>query len=191
MGIKERGFKMTFREQLVKLKAYPTFLDWVGDKTIEQTWATCNNSALLLLILSKTEFDLIDPICDIAERVLPLIPEAIRLMWIKNINAARKRTNKDELKDAIYAANAAYAVISAQTSAATDDAVDAACYAAWYYVNHCAESATNVAMFAADAASDATAYNTDYFEETKKQCDILRKYFTVDQVRESFNKLVA
>jgi hypothetical protein len=28
-------------------------------------------------------------------------------------------------------------------------------------------------------------------EEQKKQCDILRKHFTIDQVREAFNKIVA
>jgi hypothetical protein len=194
MGSKGKGIKMTFREQLVKLEACPAFLELVGDKTIEEAWKTCNNSGLLLLILSKTDFDLTDPICDIAERVLHLIPENIRLMCIKNINAARSRANEDELKAAIYATNAAYNGISASTSAATDDAVDAACYAAWYSIDHSAASATNVASFASDASAGAfnpDTYNTSYIQGQKNQCDIFRKYFTIDQVKEAFNKLVA
>ncbi len=192
---------MTFRDKLKQLNACSGFLEWVGNKTLEQAWETCENSRWMLCLLAKTHFNLIDPVCDIAERVLHLVPEEHQLVCIWAINAARKRADKDEL-------DTAYASIKADANAA-----DAAWNAVAVSVDTAYPASFAAAYAAAYAAAAAAAYSADYncyfkyyvsyvssaasyaayasgnlMEEKKKQCDILRKYFTIDQVREALNK---
>jgi hypothetical protein len=103
---------MTFREQLVKLRACSEAKDWVGDKSTEEAWKTCENPQWMLWILTKTELDIIDPLCDIAEGVLHLVQKDSQLSCIAAISAARRRANKDELKAARDAADDASAAAS-------------------------------------------------------------------------------
>jgi len=177
---------MTLIEKLFELKACPDSLDWVGDKTIEEAWSTCERSDWMIWFLAKTDLDLIDPICDIAERVLHLVPENNRWVCSNAIDAARRRANQSELSaacnafdDSIYSYNATYAFYAAVLYAAAHSSVYAA-----------AHSLFSVAHAAAHAAADAACSDSSYRNEQKKQCDIIRKYFTVDQVRAAFNKLV-
>ncbi len=185
---------MTFKDQLEKLNACNQSLEWIKDKTIEEAWKTCKNPNWMLWILTKTDLNLADPICDMAERVLYLVPEDIQLACIWALSAIKRRANIDELDAAFYAANVA--AFTARGTAAL--AAAAASYAAYayatntaYYYTDSALASANAANYYADADADADAAFTDYRKEEKNQCDILREYFTLEQVKEAFNKLVA
>jgi len=199
---------MTFRDQLQRIGACAEAKEWVGDKTIEQAWETCEDSQWMLWILSRTDLNLTDPACDMAERVLHLVPEESQLACIWAVSAAKRRANFDELNAASMAVNDAAksaAKSAAANWAASVYACDAAYAAACYVVSYSsARAATHASARAADDASRAAYYaacavasdtaNIAYYatmQEKKKQCDILRKYFSIDQVREAFNKLVS
>jgi len=49
----------------------------------------------------------------------------------------------------------------------------------------------NIDAYAAASYAVCCVDVLDYDKEKKNQCDILRKYFTINQVRAAFNKLVA
>jgi hypothetical protein len=207
---KGKGIKMKFRDQLEKLEACKDSLEWVGNKSLEQAWETCENSNWMLWVLSQMDLDLIDPICDMAERVLDLVPEEGKLACIWAISAAKRRASKDELSAAstaacyavacIYASRSSTAVSNAAyyaSRSAADAAYAAACYAAVRAASFdVADAAVDAA--AANIASGTTVFNDAYSaagdayrKEKKEQCNILRKHFTIDQVKKAFNKLVA
>ncbi len=193
---------MTFRDQLVKLEACPESIEWVKNKNIEEAWKTCKDAQWMLWVLSQTDLDLIDPVCDIAEGVLYLVPEDSKLACIWAISAARRRADQDELyasADAAYSASrysatrsADYATYAAEGAAAyaarTARGTRASAVAASYSATCTAKSAA-AAVSAAPAACASAI--TAYHEEQKNQCNIIRKYFTIDQVKEAFNKIVA
>ncbi len=202
---------MTFRDQLEKLDACNDSLEWVKGKTIEQAWKTCEYSEWMLWFLTKTDLDLTDPLCDIAEGVLHLVPEEGKLACSNAINSARRRDSKDKLNSAVstaagyavrsIAAAAAYYASRAATAAAAvrscscnaaystaSNAANARC-AHVAYAAHAANALTDAANALTDAAG--AAYSTAYRKERKKQCDIFRKYFTITQVKKAFKKLVA
>jgi len=177
---------MTFRDQLEEIGACKESLEWVGDKTIEQAWLTCENSKWMLWVLTRTDLDLVDPVYEIVEEVLDLVPEECQLACIWSISAAKRRASKEELNaayDAAYSA-ASYAYACNNSRAVADAAVAAADLAYAYGSN------TSYYYAAASAYAASTAAFAE-MEEQKKQCDILRKYITIEQVREAFNKLVA
>jgi len=194
MGI-EKGIKMSFRNQLKRLGACDESLEWVENKTIEQAWLTYENPEWMLWILIKTDLDLTDPVCDMAELVLHLVPEECQLACIWALDAAKRRASKDELKaasDAAYDASASLITCIGSSAAAAA--------AAAYYAAAAAYVFSAASLFDSDARTRyitdraayvcvAAGYNAGTTEQ-KKQCDILRKYFTIDQVKEAFNKLV-
>jgi hypothetical protein len=196
---------MTFRDQLVKLYACSESLEWVGNKTIEQAWKTCKNPQWMIWILEQTELDLIDPICDIAESVLYLIPGEHKQACSNAISAARRRAPKEELYaayDAAYdAANISASAYNRASAAAARTAASIAYYvadAAYFTDDARIEDVSYSATVARiEAVADSVAaYFYDvasaaYKKEQKKQCDIIRGYFTINQVKEAFNKLVA
>jgi hypothetical protein len=201
MGTKERGFKMKFIEQLQRINACPQSLDWVGDKTIEEAWTTCENIQWMLWILNKTDLDLIDPICAMVESVFYLVPKEHKQACSNAISAARRRASKDELYaayDAAYDAAHIAALYAAydndnnlklfSLANAANFAIRANALVSYYAVSRSA--AADAARHAADAAYYACG-SAAYRTEKKRQCDILRKHFTIDQVKEAFNKLVA
>jgi hypothetical protein len=202
---------MSLKDQLVKLGACNEALDWVGDKTIEEAWETCEDSEWMMWILEQTDLDLIDPVCNIAERVLHLVPEDNRLVCSNAISAARRRANQDELKAASDAAK--NAIRTARSAAAS------CCYSCAYYVASLASldpantDATHAVYFAFMAEAEAEAVAADDNDDDdydaaddtdcnkifstvactkvkKNQCDILRRYLTIDQIKEALNKLV-
>jgi hypothetical protein len=222
---------MTFKNQLKKLAACSEAKKWVGNKTIEEAWRTCKNPEWMLWVLSQTDLDLIDTVCDIVEEVLPLLSKDSKLSCIAAISAARRRASKDELEhaysSAMSAADAASHIDSWTSSYAIAAAANAASVAASFLDNTnpypAACSVTSCAIYASSAAASVsrctasaaasafasaaasltavrTADDTDDFaatvytdaetNERKKQCDIIREHFTIDQVREEFNKLV-
>jgi hypothetical protein len=194
MGNKRKKIMiMTFREQLVELDACYESLKWVKNKTIEEAWKTCENSEWMIWLLNQTGLDLIDPVCEITERVLHLVPEDGQLACIWAISATRRRASKDELAAAYVATcNAASYYVDAAHNA-TLSRTAAYCCA----INACCDvsSVASAAYYGtALTYADSSYYcadDTAYRREQKKQCDILRKYFTIDQVKKAFNKLVS
>jgi hypothetical protein len=175
---------MTFRDQLEKLEACQESLDWVGNKSLKEAWEKCENPEWMIWFLSQTDIDLVDPVCDMAERVLDLVPEDNQLACIWAISAAKRRAKLDELDAAYDAADAAAAHYS----------TCCAYYANAYYASRAAASAADSSRVFANKvayyAAAATIDFDDYIKENRHQCDILRKYFTIDQVEEAFNKLL-
>ncbi len=159
---------MTFRGQLEKLEACKESIAWVKDKTLEEAWEKCENPEWMIWFLSQTDIDLVDPVCDMAERVLDLVPEDNQLACIWAISAA-------------HAASAHYSTCCAY-------------YAYAYYASRAAASAADSSRVFANKvayyAAAATVDFDDYIKENRHQCDIIRKYFTIDQVEEAFNKLL-
>jgi len=49
------GEKMTFREQLVEMDACAEAVEWVGDKTLAEAWATCERADWMLWLVSKID----------------------------------------------------------------------------------------------------------------------------------------
>jgi hypothetical protein len=160
----------------------------------------------MIWILSQTNLDLIDPVCDISERILPLVPENLKQVCFNAIDAVRRRYPKRKIQDAANFARIFITNISSNLSfrasdsaaymaARTANAARAAGYAATAY------AADGGATYADYAVAHAIAYNAMIFndvdfyvvrtKEQKKQCDIIRGYFTINQVKEAFNKLVA
>jgi len=212
---------MTFKNQLKKLDACSEAKKWVGNKTIEEAWRTCKNPHWVLWVLVKADLDLIDPICDIAEGVLHLVPEEYQLACIWAISAARRRASKDELDAASYAANNAFyhdsvddVYVSACTNAtinsraaadaAAKSAANAAEYVSALYDGNIFDISMSIystsgnaisAIYYAVGSTEIIAKVRDYTDacnkENKKQCNIIRGYFNIEQVKESFNKLVS
>jgi hypothetical protein len=210
--------KMTFKEQLVKLRACNEAVAWVGDKTLKQAWRTCHNPYWMLWILTKTDLDLIDPLCTIAKRVLHLIPEKHKqhkLVCINAINAAQRRAPKDELEavaaaahesphrrdagdesyfacyPASFAANyACIAIYRKNLSRAKWTSSNAANYGLCYLFLRYYEDSLAAATRVVDYAIRAHYFSEPMDREQKKQCNILRKYFTINQVQKAFNELV-
>jgi hypothetical protein len=203
--------RILLRDQLEKLRACPESLEWIKNKSLEEAWTTCKNTQWMLWFLAKTDLDLINPICDMAERVLHLVPEDCQAVCRRAISAARSRAKRDELNaasdaayadatdaaDAVHTADTAYACAdSISTDAAAYYATTSSIYAAANAANYSATLIVNYAVRTATSARSAAAdAGDDYFatekEEQKKQCDILRKYITIEQVREALNKLVS
>jgi hypothetical protein len=126
-----------------------------------------------------------------AERVLHLVPKDGQAVCRRAISAARRRANQNELNAAYKAAARAAGIYDHSNAVAYYAAFAAGNVAAFaagngaseiYYVCYGAASA-----IAATTAHDAIAYDN----ERKNQCDIFRKYFTIEQVQKAFNKLVA
>jgi len=182
---------MTFKEQLEEIGACEESLAWVGNKTIEEVWETCQNPDWILWILTKTNLDLTDPLCDIVESVLHFVPENHRQGFINIIDATRKRANLSELLDAdVFFATCTNNYVAISASHLTR-------YAFLYSISafHANSSpcATSVVFYVYSAAyCYSAAYAAfAYDNERKNQCDIFRKYFTIEQVQKAFNKLVA
>jgi hypothetical protein len=165
---------MTFRKKLEKLGACSESLKWVKGKTIEQAWKTCQKSEWMIWILTQTDLDLIDPLCDMVESVLDGAPEQVCL---NAINLSRCRASKDRLYDAARAVS-------------TDAGDSYLHFAAGCLVRYVA---TRDASQAAYTVANAVRYaiGAQFDKERKKQCNIIRKYFTISQIKEAFNKLVA
>ncbi len=164
---------MTFREQLVKLRACHEARQWVENKSLEEAWLTCEKSEWMIWVLMQTNLDLVDPLCTIVESVLNAEPEQICLNAIK---LSRQRASTDEL----YIAAGA---VSNDTNASY---LHRAAGALARYAARCA----NIDAYAAASYAVCCVDVINYDKERKNQCDILREYFTVDQVRAAFNKLV-
>jgi hypothetical protein len=159
-------------------------LEWVGDKTIEQAWETCQNPEWMLWILTKTDLDLTDPICDMAEEVLHLVPKECQLACIWALDAAKRRAKRDELdaaEAAVYRATYDIGCNSYATASAAN--------AIYYVIARINEFDHAYAGILPDVFVNSAAAAARYVEKQNNQCNILRKYFSIEQVKEAFNKL--
>ena len=161
---------MKFKDQLKKLEACNSAIEWVGNKTTKQAWDACEKGSWMLWLISKTNPKVSLPMrkklvlcaCDIAETSLKHVKagetrpaEAIRLAraW-----ANGEKVTQQEVETAAYAANAAYSAYAA-------NAANAAANAAYAAAN------------AANAAYSANAANAAYAAANAAYAEIVRKYF--------------
>ena len=69
---------MKFKDQLIKLNACPSAVEWVGDKTAQQAWDECKNGNWMLWLINAKKpkvtmaerKKLVLCACDIAETAL-------------------------------------------------------------------------------------------------------------------------
>ena len=74
---------MKFQDQLKKLDACSSVVEWVGEKTAKQAWGTCENVNWMLWLIRETNPKVSLPmrkklvlcVCDIAETSLKYVPK--------------------------------------------------------------------------------------------------------------------
>ena len=163
------------KELLLKLKACGPAIDWAGDKTIEEIWATCHRGDWMLWLARKLDID---------KRVVTLAKghcaNTVRHLMkdersIAAVDMAIKygEGNATDSELAAAAAAAAYAA----------DAAAYAAYAAYAAAAYAADAAAYAAADDADAAAYAAAAYAAYdaTADARKQsqqatAEICRKY---------------
>ena len=131
---------MTFREQLVEMDACAEAVEWVGEKTMAEAWATCERADWMLWLVGKIDGSYTPRLrlaaCACARTSLKYVPageDRPRLAIECAERYARGEATKDELAaagdaawDAGAAARAAGDAARAAARAAAGDAVAAA-----------------------------------------------------------------
>ena len=171
---------MSFKGQLVALRACSEAMAWAGDKPLEEAWETCERADWLLWFAAKVGVDrkvVVLAACAVARTTLQYVKpgEARPLKAIETAEAwVRGEANIEDVRrvaadaaDAAYAADAADAAYAAYAAYAAADAADAA-YAAVY-----------AAVYAAYARASSLA----------QSCKIVRATITVDIVKAAIEKL--
>ena len=116
---------MTFREYLVSLDACAESVEWVGDKTLAEAWATCERADWMLWLVSKIDGSYTPRLrlaaCACARTSLKYVPageDRPRLAIKCAERYARGEATKDELAAARAAAwDAAWAAAGAAEAA--------------------------------------------------------------------------
>jgi len=131
---------MTFRKRLIEMGACSEAVDWVGDKTLAEAWATCERADWMLWLVSKIDGSYSPRLrlaaCACARTSLKYVPageDRPRLAIECAERYARGEATKDELAAARAAAwDAAWdAALAAEASGAAEAAGAAAQAAAW------------------------------------------------------------
>ena len=167
------------KELLLKLKACGPAIDWAGDKTIEEIWATCHRGDWMLWLARKLNIDkrvltLAKGHCANTVRHLMKDERSIAAvdMAIKygegNATDSELAAAADAAYDATADAYDAYAADYATADAAAADAAAAAAAAAY--------------AAAADAAYDATADADARKQSQQATAEICRKYIPLDLI---------
>ena len=169
------------KELLLKLRACGLAIDWAGDKTIEEIWATCHRGDWMLWLARKLDID---------KRVVTLAKGHCA-------NTVRHLMKDERSIDAVDMAikygegNATDTELAAAYSAAYAAAYAAyatAAYAAYATAAYAAYAAAYAAAAAADAdayAADADAYAAAYAARKKSQqatAEICRKYIPLELI---------
>ena len=185
------------KELLLKLKACGLAIDWAGDKTIEEIWATCHRGDWMLwlarkLNINKRVLTLAKGHCANTARHL-MKDERSRTAVDVALRFGKGEATREELNDAAAAAydaaDAAYAddadadAYAADAAADAADAYDAAAAAAYFAA--AATAAAYVAATAAAYAADAVAYDAAADADARKKsqqatADICRKYIPME-----------
>ena len=178
------------KELLLKLKACGPAIDWAGDKTIEEIWATCHRGDWMLWLARKLDID---------KRVLTIAKghcaNTVRHLMkdersIAAVDMAIKYGEGNATDSELAAAAAA--------AAAADAAAAAAAYAAYATAAAAADAAAAAAAYAADAAAAAAAdaaaaaaayaaYAADAYAYARKKsqqetAEICRKYIPFELI---------
>ena len=158
------------KELLLKLKACGLAIDWAGDKTIEEIWATCHRGDWMLWLARKLNID---------KRVLTLA------------KGHCANTVRHLMKDERSIAAVDMAIKYGEGNA-TDTELAAAAYAAYdadadadYAADAAAAAAYAAAYAAAAYAADAAAYAAAADARKKSQqatAEICRKYIPLDLI---------
>ena len=171
------------KELLLKLKACGPAIDWAGDKTIEEIWATCHRGDWMLWLARKLNIDkrvltLAKGHCANTVRHLMKDERSIAAvdMAIKYGEGNATDSELAAAADAAYDATAAYA-------AAAYAAYATAAYAAYATAAYAAAAAAAAAAdAAADAAYDATADADARKQSQQATAEICRKYIPLDLI---------
>jgi len=171
---------MTFREQLVAMDACAEAVEWVGDKTLAEAWATCERADWMLWLVTRIDGSYTPRIrlaaCACARTSLKYVPAGEprpRLAIECAERYARGEATKDELAaagDAAWDAGAAARAAGDAARAAAGDAAWAAGDAARAAARAAAGDAVAVAGAAAGAAGDAARAAA-----LKEMADIVRQ----------------
>ena len=188
------------KELLLKLKACGPAIDWAGDKTIEEIWATCHRGDWMLWLARKLNID--KRVLTLAkghcantvrhlmkdERSIAAVDMAIKYGEGNATDselAAAADAAYDATADAYDAYAADYAADAAAAYAAAAAAAAAAAYAAAAYAADAADAAADAAAYAAAAAAAAYAAADDAYARKKSQqatFEICRKYIPLDLI---------
>ena len=190
---------MKIKETLIKMSACQEAVDWVGEKSIQEAWDTCERGDWMLWFYARYRTDDLKGLTlakgHIANTVRHLMKDQRSLDAVDTAIAfGEGRVSRDELEAAYAYAADAYADAAAYADAYADAAAKAAAYAAAYSAAKAAYAAADAAAYAAAyaaasdaayAASDAAyaAYADAYAAYTaaslKQSADICRKYLTL------------
>ncbi len=169
---------MSYKKFLEQHGACKDAIDWVGDRTLDETWLVCERADWMFWILPKlsdrlTHEQIVLLVCECVETVLHLIPEdenrprraiEVTKAW------ANGNATIEEVRKASYAstsANAAAAAISYASS-----------YAHAAHAAHAYAAAAHAAHAYAAAHAAAHAYAASYAASCAqhiKMCNIIRK----------------
>ena len=187
---------------LESLDACRDAVEWVGDKTLDDAWNTCERGDWRLWIAGRLDIDrklLVLAACECARTSLVYVPvgETRPLRAIETAEAwCRGETTIEDVRTAAhaaaYAAYAAYAAAHAAYAAAHAAYAATTAYAAAYASDAAyaaAHAAAHAAYAAADAyAYDAAAYVSDRANSLKKMAKIVRSVINIKDVREAIGK---
>jgi len=199
---------MTFKEQLKAINACEEALNWLGNKTLQEAFATCKRADWMLWAYAKLypdnlqELTLAKGHCVNTIRHLMKDDRSIAAVDAA-ISFGEGKISREELNAYAAAAHAAYAAAAdaARAARATDAYAAAAARAAAAYAAYAAADATYAATYAAAAAyasadaraaaayaaadaADAAATRVATRvaarkQSLKEQADICRKYLTI------------
>jgi len=180
------GADMTFADQLRNMGACPEAVEWVGTRTLEQAWATCQRGEWMAWLTHRLQLDSRKAAADIAERVWYQVKPESRLACAWAIDAARRGADAKEMAAAGDAcADAAWADARAATWAAAMAASRGDAWAAAWAAASWA--AAGVAAWAATQASPCSARDA----ELAAQADIMRQHFSATQIAEAVQFVTA
>jgi len=156
---------MSLKDELVDMKACPEAVEWVGDKTIEEAWTTCERADWMLWYASsKAPHALVvRAACACARMALRFVPDGEDRPRLAIEAAERWANNPTEENRAAAGAAGAAARAAWAAAWAAADAAGAAARAAWAAAWAAADAAGaagaagGAAWAAADAASAAWA----------------------------------
>lgn len=165
---------------LVKLKACPDPIVWVGDKTLEECWATCDRGdwMLWLAINLLPRKIVVKAACAVARVALKYELRSLKAIEITEAWCEDKATI-EEVRRAASATTNTFAYSAANLA-----------YAVAY---HAAESAAYVAFATAAycAATAAYCYGVTYEdarrESFKQSADIVRSIISVSMIQEAID----
>jgi len=168
---------MTFREKLIELKACGEAVEWVGDKSFNEAWATCERGDRMGWLAEKVGHDK-------RERVLAAGHCA---NLVRHLMTDERSTKAVDVAIAYGEGRATDDELEIASAAASDAAASAAAYAAAdaAYSAASASAAYAYAAYAAYSAAADAAYSAAYSarrEALSKCADIYRQYINKEEL---------